>query len=475
MFTVYRFQKKKLGELKNAQRHNLREQETPNADPEKLALNHHIGGTDFEKAVKDRCRQAGVKITDKRVAAVEHLVTASPEFFANKSGDEIAEWANHALAYFRKKYGAENIVAIDYHRDEKTPHLHIIHVPITTLKGVKVKSETTGKMVSEFVDSGKLRLNADALIGGSKANAAKLQDEFAEHMQSKYPELARGISKKNREATYDRVQDWYSNVEKSGQKRIEKILNRFQQIQNTAGSGILGKIKKLDVINQTKEKADRFDQMSEFITDELRPELESVFEQLKVLQDDNKRLKFNESQSAGRIRELEQAEVMKKIEALEAQVDELTEKNEQYQMTAHRAEIQLQNSEKKVTELKSENRSLSERLEAMTAEANKRLNESIERAVERTKSEMNDQMRRAVTDAVAETEQSMQAEIAGLERDYGTLFNRLVMIEKRRPGEVNRGSRTIDLRAYARSEEQQRYANSIPHSMSNKQSGPTFR
>lgn len=475
MFTVYRFQKKKLGELKNVQRHNLREQETPNADPARTGSNTRIGAQDFQQAVKNRCRAAGVKITEKRVAAVEHLVTASPEFFAGKSGDEIGRWSNHVLAYFRTKYGAENIVAVDLHMDEKTPHLHIIHVPLTRLKGVKVKSEKTGKVVSEFVETDKLRLNADALIGGSKANATKLQDEFALHMQQLYPELARGISKKNREAQYQRVQDWYSNIEKTGQQKIEKILNRLNEIENTAGAGILGKIKKLDVINQTKEKADRFDDVMEYAKTELRPELISVFEQLKVLQDDNKRLRMNEAHSAQRIRDLEQSATIKKIESLESQVNDLAKKNEEIQQDKLRYKLKFEAAEQEIQGLKSENKSLSDRLASLQADANKRLKESIDQAVERTKNEMQDEIRYATERAENAITARFESEYGGLSKNYDLVLNRLVSIEQKYPGSINEAGGWINLNKLARTEEQaERIGAMALTRQTRKPSGPKF-
>ncbi|MCQ4866712.1 plasmid recombination protein, partial [Pseudoflavonifractor phocaeensis] len=64
-----------------------------------------------------------------------------------------------------------NIVSAVVHMDEKTPHLHLVFVPLTE-------------------DN---RLCAKEIIG-NRANLTKWQDDFHAYMVEKYPDLERGES-----------------------------------------------------------------------------------------------------------------------------------------------------------------------------------------------------------------------------------------------------------------------------------------
>lgn len=69
------------------------------------------------------------------------------------------------------RVGRENIISAVVHMDEKTPHLHLIFVPLTE-------------------DN---RLCAKEIIGNRK-NLTKWQDDFFAYMVEKYPDLERGES-----------------------------------------------------------------------------------------------------------------------------------------------------------------------------------------------------------------------------------------------------------------------------------------
>lgn len=86
-------------------------------------------------AVKDRIREGytGKKAIRKdAVASVGVVCSASSEFFENKSKAESVQYFKDCKEYFENKVGKENIVCAKIHFDEKTPHMHLYFVPLTS-------------------------------------------------------------------------------------------------------------------------------------------------------------------------------------------------------------------------------------------------------------------------------------------------------------------------------------------------------
>lgn len=86
-------------------------------------------------AVKDRIREVytGKKAIRKdAVATVGVVCSASSEFFKNKSKAESVQYFKDCKEFFENKVGKENIVCAKIHFDEKTPHMHLYFVPLTS-------------------------------------------------------------------------------------------------------------------------------------------------------------------------------------------------------------------------------------------------------------------------------------------------------------------------------------------------------
>lgn len=120
-----------------------------NADSEKKHLNEHLWNNStpgrriyFENRPK--------KIRLNAVHAIEFMMTASPDFQGdwNKYFDSCKNWVQDFM-------GSKNILSMDIHRDEKTPHLHILAMPMKDGK-----------------------LNAKYFLGGSKFRMRDIQNDF---------------------------------------------------------------------------------------------------------------------------------------------------------------------------------------------------------------------------------------------------------------------------------------------------------
>ena len=99
------------------------------------------------------------------------MFTATPEFFKGKKLPEVRRYFEEALRFFEQYQSRETIISAVVHMDEKTPHMHLSFVPLTT----------DGK------------LSAKEIVGNKK-KLTWWQDKFWEHMVQKYPDLERGES-----------------------------------------------------------------------------------------------------------------------------------------------------------------------------------------------------------------------------------------------------------------------------------------
>lgn len=159
----------KFGSISSSAGHTFRQLATPNADPGRTALNRTVGA----KSMEDVCAAVRSRLPVKRrkdaVLCIEYLVTASPEWFRNVPVSVQEHYFDGALAWLRKRHGADNVVCANLQLDETSPHLVVYVVPLCP-------------------DG---RLSAKDFLG-SRAKLSSMQSEFWETV-GRPAGLARGI------------------------------------------------------------------------------------------------------------------------------------------------------------------------------------------------------------------------------------------------------------------------------------------
>jgi len=191
MYAVLRVAKlKTMGEIGGLGHHNERTRATRNADTARLGDNDRLAGTGDWIADAQARLDTAPTIRSNAVLAIEHVLTASRDFYAQGDAFDqerrLATWTEHTMEWLRERYGAENVVAAVLHRDEQTPHIQALVVPID--------------------DHG--RLNARAFTGGREKLAA-MQDSYAEAMRPLG--LERGV--KGSVAEHQTVKEFYAKIE----------------------------------------------------------------------------------------------------------------------------------------------------------------------------------------------------------------------------------------------------------------------
>lgn len=131
--------------------------------------------------------RAPEKIRKNAVHALEYFVGASPEKMAAMSRTQQDAYFRKALGWFEDRHGKDNVLSAVIHRDETTPHMQILVIPLDA-RGM---------------------LNARELVGG-KATLSRMQTDFAHEVGISFG-LERG--RERSQATHQTIKEYYAHAQ----------------------------------------------------------------------------------------------------------------------------------------------------------------------------------------------------------------------------------------------------------------------
>lgn len=160
------------------------------------------------------------KIRSNAVLALGVILTGSHERMKEIECDEklFSLWKKSNYDFACREFGESNIVRFTLHRDERTPHIHCVYVPI--IGG---------------------RLSARDCLGG-KLFLSELQDRYANAMS--VFGLKRGVSSAHTAVHHVKTRDYYRSI----REKKQKITDLLEEITPTNIFG-LGDIKK-DIVKE---------------------------------------------------------------------------------------------------------------------------------------------------------------------------------------------------------------------------------
>lgn len=189
-FVILRTQKlKHRSEIRRSLKHAFREQDTPNADPDRLDDNTHAGAQSSDEAMEKLDTILPDKVRKNAVLAIEYLISGTPESLEAMGRDNQDAYFDDALQWLKDKHGEENLVYAGIHRDESNPHMYAYVVPI----------DHHGN------------LNCRDFLGGAD-KLTEMQTEFAKKVGAKHG-LERGIE--GSKAKHTTIKEFYSKLNKS--------------------------------------------------------------------------------------------------------------------------------------------------------------------------------------------------------------------------------------------------------------------
>lgn len=176
-FLVLHMDKFKKEAVRGIQSHNLRERKShsnPDIDYQRSAGNYELlesASDDYARAVQNRIDDLLLAKAVRRDAVhmCGLIVSSDREFFWRLGPEETRRFFEESKAFLTEFVGKENVISAMVHMDEKTPHMHFLHVPVTK-------------------DG---RLNAKGIY--TRDSLKMLQTEFHRHLHSKGFAIQRGV------------------------------------------------------------------------------------------------------------------------------------------------------------------------------------------------------------------------------------------------------------------------------------------
>lgn len=176
-YAIFRLIKHKAPVISKMEAHHERLKKNyasnPNIDPERTPQNFHLiqPGGRYRAIANRQIEEAGCRTRKDSVLLMEALVTASPEYLAGKSEQELRRYFERAVEFMKTKQEPSTFVSAVVHMDEANPHMHLLFVPLTQEKRLSAKE-----------------------IAGDRKKMVRWQDEFWSYMVKEYPALQRGES-----------------------------------------------------------------------------------------------------------------------------------------------------------------------------------------------------------------------------------------------------------------------------------------
>ena len=201
-YAIIRNTKYKRENLKGIFRHNERRNKNysnDNIDKEKSYLNYSIKSPQYSYEKEfDRIKEKyNLKGQIKKVSniACEYIITSDHDFFERIGEEETRRFFETAYKFVAeyKHLGEQYIISAKVHRDEQTPHMHLIFLPVvhTTDK----KGNSIDKLAcSEFWKA--------------KDSYRQLQDAFYRYMVENGFDLQRGLPKEETNRQHYSVEEY---------------------------------------------------------------------------------------------------------------------------------------------------------------------------------------------------------------------------------------------------------------------------
>ena len=191
--------------------HNARtDGDLRHVDSSRTPLNRVLMGTGNDVADVQAIAGGYPRSSNNGPIAGELILTASKNYFRDKSEAYKEQWAMDSLAWVIQEFGAERVAGCHWHRDEGAEHLHVPIVPIaTTVIGNQHLKKTI------------IAINYSAVLGKppggesglppSERRWGKRQTGYAEFMASRGHNLIRGV--RNRKIVNQAPHEWKKEVE----------------------------------------------------------------------------------------------------------------------------------------------------------------------------------------------------------------------------------------------------------------------
>lgn len=218
-YAIIRNTKYKRENLKGIFRHNERKNKNysnENIDKEKSYLNYSLKSPQYSyekefNRIKEKYNLKGQIKTVSNIAC-EYIITSDHDYFERIGEEETKRYFETVYKFVAeyKELGEQYIISAKVHRDEQTPHMHLIFLPV--VHTIDKKGNSIDKLAcSEFWKA--------------KDSYRQLQDAFYKYMVENGFDLQRGLPKEETNREHYSVEE-YKKI--TNFKQTKEILNNMK-------------------------------------------------------------------------------------------------------------------------------------------------------------------------------------------------------------------------------------------------------
>ena len=160
-YGIIRVAKFNSSAVRGIQIHDEREKDRSHSNPDidfsKTEDNYSLqerANKTYNQVIKERIDSLNLKKAVRKDAVVmcSFVITSDKEFFNNISLEQEKAYFQKAYEFVKEKYGEQNIISAEVHKDETTPHLHINFIPVTKDNRLSAKSLFDKKSLKQLQD-----------------------------------------------------------------------------------------------------------------------------------------------------------------------------------------------------------------------------------------------------------------------------------------------------------------------------------
>lgn len=304
-----------------------------NVDEDRIADNHEYISREWEDAdgilrthtieelVQRRLKEAGVVVRKGQNTCLEFIFSGSPDTMCAMDKQTLDSWGRDTLKWTQDTFGKENVVYATMHCDEKTPHMHVVSVPIVTGESKKTKNNKNRKISksSYKIDHSKKRLCANEVL--TKENLYKWHDSYA--FISNMYNLQRGVRAETGSVKrHEKSIDYNRRLKREG----EQLQAQANDTQRRINQLELEEKKKQERLQQLRKEERKMDNIKNNLTKKV---INKVFGRETEIEKDNNILKETVSTQNEEIKGLKLSLQLTK-EALKAEEEDHNELKNKY-------------------------------------------------------------------------------------------------------------------------------------------------
>lgn len=232
----------------------------------------------LRQAIQENDLKGRIKKTSN--VACEYIITASPEFFDNKSKEEIRRYFENAYKFVCgfKSLGEENIISAKVHMDESTPHMHLVFIPVVHKDDTK-----SGKTISKLCCS-------DFWKGRNSYRV--LQDNYFKYMVKAGFDLDRGDTKENEHLKISDLKRITNYEMQKYEKEMQEFENEFSKDIDDIKDDEKLRTEYKKIIRKYNTIATKFTRLKT-ISKTTLDKVREVEEESKIIKKENEELKNN--------------------------------------------------------------------------------------------------------------------------------------------------------------------------------------